>query len=109
MTEKQVMILAREVKYDIARTEERSGSLDARRRTCIGMTRDVYRELDEALQERVEIQYRGRGRAREFCGYPVKVIDIDGPGVWIMRKVEVPFLRMTAGPEDDDESKEADE
>ncbi len=97
MTEKQVMILAKEVRYDIARTEERSGSLDARRRICIGMTRDVYRELDEALQRRVEIQYRGAGNTREFCGYPVNIVESGngGPGVWIMRKVEIPYFNST--------------
>ena len=97
MTEKQIMIIAKEVRYDIARTEERSGSLDARRRTCIGMTRDVYRELDEALQKRVEIQYRSAGNTREFCGYPVKIVEPEsgGPGVWIMRKIEIPYFNET--------------
>lgn len=96
MTEAEIMKLAREVRNDIARTEERSISLDALRRTCIGMTHDVYRAVDEAAQEMLPVQERGRASMpREFCGYPIQIIKTtsDAPGVWIMRAVELPFLR----------------
>lgn len=96
MTQEEFMKMAREVRNDIARTEERSISLDAIRRTCIGMTCDVYRAIDEAAQEMLPVQERGRGSMpREFCGYPIQIIKTtsDAPGVWIMRAVELPFLR----------------
>lgn len=96
MTEAEFMIMAREVRSDIARTEETSISLDALRRTCIGMTHDVYRAVDEAAQEMLPVHERGRASMpREFCGYPIQIIKTtsDAPGVWIMRAVELPFLR----------------
>ena len=94
MTENQFFYIVREVMQDIACTEERAGTIDTKLRTCVGMTAEVYRELQTAAAAH-SMKFLGESnfKCEYVAGYPIKSLDPGrmAPGIWVMREIEIPF------------------